>query len=145
MPILGKHLLFSSKFSRYVVGGGVSYLFVLSQMYLYIHLMKIPHAVAYAFTKVCTLIIFFLISRHWIFNSVVEHTLRQAIKFLYVHGVFRVVDWCLFVLLNVYIGMKYGVSIFLAMGFVFFIKYFAYGRIVFRGKEDQDIAKKTYW
>lgn len=119
---------------KYILLGGVSYLFALAQMYFYTQWIGLSYAIAYAITQVCILVAAFVLSRHWIFNAASANLLNQGVKYLSIHCVFRFFDWCLFILLNNYIGIKYSISIFLAMGLVLPVKYFAYKLVVFNDK-----------
>lgn len=129
-----KYILFSPKFVKFVLLGGVSYVFAFFQMFSYTQLLDISYAPAYAITQVCMYLLNFTLARHWIFHSVAENPYKQGIKFFFAVVIFRFIDWCLFILLTNYIGIKYYLSIFLAMAFVFLFKYFAYKKKVFSDK-----------
>ena len=127
--------MFKSKFFRYTLLGGITYLFAIFQVYLYTNFLGISSAVAFAITQVVLLFIGFFYARHWIFEASTEEPKIQAAKFLATHFVFRFLGWCMFVLFFNYMGIRYQLSIFISMGVVFPIKFFVYKFLVFNVTE----------
>ena len=126
--------LFSAKSIRFVFLGVSGYILAFCQMYVYTQLLNVAYSPAYAITQMCILLLSFGLCRYWIFNSIAQRCFGQWIKYFFTYVIFRFVDWCLFVILNNYIGIKYYVSIFLAMGLVFPFKYFTYKLRVFNDR-----------
>ena len=105
-------------------------------MYLYTQILSVSYAMGYALTQVCIIIINFTLARHWIFEALAGNPFLQAGKFVTAVLGFRFIDWCLFVLLNGFFGVRYYIAIFLAMSLVFPFKYFTYKVGVFNDWED---------
>jgi len=117
---------FSTKFLRFVFLGGFTWSFAFSQMYLYTQILSMAYGRAYAITQVCIIFLNFILARHWIFYSIEENPFTQGAKFVVAVFMFRFFDWCLFILFNNYIGIRYYIAIFLAMSLVFPFKYLTY-------------------
>jgi len=117
---------FSIKFLKFVLLGGFTWFFAFSQMYLYTQVLSISYGLGYAVTQICIIFLNFILARHWIFYSIEENPFTQGAKFVVAVFIFRFFDWCLFILFNNYIGIRYYLSIFLAMSLVFPFKYLTY-------------------
>ena len=117
---------FSTKFLKFVLLGGFTWFFAFSQMYLYTQVLSMSYGLAYAVTQICIIFLNFILARHWIFYSIEENPFTQGAKFVVAVFIFRFFDWCLFILFNNYIGIRYYISIFLAMSLVFPFKYLTY-------------------
>ena len=123
------------KFTKFVLLGAATWLFAFLQMYVYTQILSVAYALAYAITQLCIIAVNFTLARHWIFKSLAENPFVQAGRFVSAAFLFRFIDWCLFVVLNNFLGVRYYLSIFFAMLLVFPFKYLTYKIGVFHDRE----------
>jgi putative flippase GtrA len=91
---------FRSSLLRFLLGGVVTYAVTLSLMAFWLRVVGAPRLPAYALTHATALIVGFLLNRRWVFRATAGHPAEQGVRFVLAQGGFRILDWCLYTVIE---------------------------------------------
>ena len=133
-----KHVV-THRFSRFFYGGILNYGLKLGVTALLTELLHIWYFTSYVISLI-SVIIFSFFYNAYITYGVKEDKRNNFIKYVIFLGIFMIIDAASVRLLTDYLGLYYLLSITSVTIVLFFAKYFAYGKMVFRKREFKNVA-----
>lgn len=120
-----------SKFQiiRYLNGGVLMKAIAFFINFILNEYFKLNKYIAYIFVLIIDFIIGYFINRKYVFRSQSNDLKKQFTLFIIAGGLYRLLDWSIYTLLNYYTEIHYIIAQIISTGIVLIFKYLSYKRI----------------